>query len=777
MLLNKKENQTVADRRPGLNRWLIFCLAILFLVLGAWWLADQSRAVGYASPNFRMKVEDVDESGGSFNSGNFSSDEALNYFVTGKFTSANYIVKAGYLYFKPPNKPEIGTPEGLSTSSIKWNFTDRSADEEGFLLEDQAATVVEVVNQANINSITQTGLDENQKYTEQVKAFNPFGNSIPSGFASGCTLVGTRPLFGSPGTDYMDLSVAVFPRHGVEASGYYFRRAAAANSGWQSADNTWRNTGLSINTLYTWHSRQRNICGVANAEATLSRCTLANVPGQPGVSYAEAGDDTYTATISIAANGNPDGTEYAVLVNGSYLQADGTPGATPYWSPVLTRLHFGLVAGQTYVYQVIARNCNNVVTDLSLPASITIPGVEVPPEYPPTTIPEIIIKTLRDLLKVLEDFRSNPVTQLVNKTVVVPALTALALVNLLTAAGLANVGTALLSFWYLFTEPFLFFAGRRRRCWGVVYNALSKAPIDLALVRLLDATTGKLISTRVTDRQGRFAFLTKEGKFRITVTKPAFAFPSLKMRGRTNDIGYDDLYFGEPIEIASGKTVITVSIPVDPVLKEDMARNNKSIILRYLHRRVNLILALLGPIIAVICVWISPSIYTWSFLVIHILIFIFFGRVVQGQKSKPWGIVYDSRTGKPVGLAVVRLFNRRYNDLLETQVTDRQGRFGFLVGPETYRLTVDRDQYSFPSKIERGFKRYRGEDFNVKREGIVRFNVPLDPATGQPLDKSTALPVFPTPPPLPPTSGMKETAKQVEQKKSRNLEDLSGPDS
>ena len=355
-----------------------------------------------------------------------------------------------------------------------------------------------------------------------------------------------------------------------------------------------------------------------------------------------------------------------------------------------------------------------------------------------------------------------------------PALTALAIVNLLTAAGLANVGSALFSFWYMFTEPFLLFAGRRRRSWGVVYNALSKAPVDLALVRLIDAQTGKLASTRVTDRQGRFAFMTKEGKFRITVTKPTFSFPSLKMRGKTHDIGYDDLYFGEPIEITSGKTVITVSIPVDPILKEEMALSNKSIILRFLHRRTNLLLALLGPIIAVVCVWISPSVYTWSFLIIHIVLFLFFDRVVPGRRAKPWGMVYDAKTGKPIGLAVVRLFNRRYNDLLETQVTDRHGRFGFLVGPETYRLTAERDAYSFPSKIERGFKRYRGEDFNVKREGVVRFNVPLDPATGKTSDQA----VLPkTPPSLPPTPGLKETARQVEQKKSRNLEDLSGSDS
>lgn len=774
MLLNKKYNP--GRRGKATKHWRRACFLFGLLVASLAFLnsGDWIGAAGYSSPNYRMKVEDVDESGGSFGSVSFSADEALNYFVTGKFVSPNYIVKAGYLYFKPPNKPGIGTPEGLSTSSIKWNFTDKSADEEGFLLEDDTGTVTEVVNQANIDSIVQTGLDENQEYTEQVKAFNPFGNSIPSGFASGCTLVGARTLYGIPGADYMDLSVATFPRDDIELSGYYFRRATGANSGWQSGDNSWRDTGLSFNTAYTWYSQQRNICGVTNAESSLTRCTLANVPGQPGASYTDAGDGTYTATIMIATNGNPTGTEYSVLANGAYLQGDGSVGGGAYWSTALSRIHYGLVAGQTYVYNVTARNCNNLVTDLSLPATIIIPTVETPPELPPTTIPEIIIRTWKDLFKHLETFRTNPITQLVNKAVVVPGLAALAIINLLAAAGLANIGLFLLYLWFLFTEPFLWLVGRRRRCWGVVYNALSKVPVDLALVRLLDAQTGHLVSTRVTDRQGRFAFMTKEGKFRITVTKPTFSFPSLKLRGKTHDAGYDDLYFGEPIEIASGKTVITVSIPVDPVLKQDMATTNHGLVLRYLHRRANLFLALVGPIGAIVCLWITPSILTWSLLGIHLVIFAFFTRLVQGQRVKPWGMVYDAKTGKPVGLAIVRLFNRRYDDLLETQVTDRHGRFGFLVGPETYRLTVDRDQYAFPSAIEHGFNRYRGEDFSVKREGIVRFNVPLDPVTGKPYVQPSA-PVAPPPPPATPAT--RETIKRVEEKKSRSLEDLSEPDS
>ena len=54
----------------------------------------------------------------------------------------------------------------------------------------------------------------------------------------------------------------------------------------------------------------------------------------------------------------------------------------------------------------------------------------------------------------------------------------------------------------------MFLFGRRKRAkWGVVYNALTKLPVDLAVVRLVDVKTGRVIRSRVTDSEGRYAFL------------------------------------------------------------------------------------------------------------------------------------------------------------------------------------------------------------------------------------------------------------------------------
>ena len=63
------------------------------------------------------------------------------------------------------------------------------------------------------------------------------------------------------------------------------------------------------------------------------------------------------------------------------------------------------------------------------------------------------------------------------------------------------------------------------------------------------------------------------------------------------------------------------------------------------------------------------------------------------KKRKPWGTVYNNHTNAPVPGALVRLYDSQYQKLKETQVTDKQGRFGFLVTPGSYYIKVKRNGF------------------------------------------------------------------------------------
>lgn len=58
------------------------------------------------------------------------------------------------------------------------------------------------------------------------------------------------------------------------------------------------------------------------------------------------------------------------------------------------------------------------------------------------------------------------------------------------------------------------------------------------------------------------------------------------------------------------------------------------------------------------------------------------------KKRKPWGKVYNAVTTKPIYGAIVRLLDTEFKKIKETQMTDREGRFGFLVAPGQYYIKV-----------------------------------------------------------------------------------------
>lgn len=109
--------------------------------------------------------------------------------------------------------------------------------------------------------------------------------------------------------------------------------------------------------------------------------------------------------------------------------------------------------------------------------------------------------------------------------------------------------------------------------------------------------------------------------------------------------------------------------------------------------------------------------------------------VSLGKKRKSWGVVFDSITGKPIPRAIVRLFSREFNKLRESQVTDRDGRFGFLIDEGIYYISVTCPGYAFPSRIMRTAAIsqyehiYRGDTLSIDKmtAGALSVNIPVDP--------------------------------------------------
>jgi len=64
---------------------------------------------------------------------------------------------------------------------------------------------------------------------------------------------------------------------------------------------------------------------------------------------------------------------------------------------------------------------------------------------------------------------------------------------------------------------------RVRPAYGMVRDAITHVPLDLAVVRLFEQGTNRIVMTRVTNAQGKFFALPPSGTYTITVTKPGYA--------------------------------------------------------------------------------------------------------------------------------------------------------------------------------------------------------------------------------------------------------------
>mgnify|MGYP000623484344 CR=1 FL=1 len=195
---------------------------------------------------------------------------------------------------------------------------------------------------------------------------------------------------------------------------------------------------------------------------------------------------------------------------------------------------------------------------------------------------------------------------------------------------------------FLFLQPVFLLGLRRRKKWGVVYNSLTKMPIDLAIVRLLDANTNRMVQSRVTDAQGRYVFLANPGTYRLVVEQKDMIFPSKVLQDFKEDTNFLDIYHGEIIHVDEKYTVLSPNIPLDPVGAPE--KTPARIIWDKHWRDLQKFIASLSIVAGLVAVIVSPGLWTGFLLLSQILLYYLFKRVAMPKKPKSWGIVSVSYT-------------------------------------------------------------------------------------------------------------------------------------
>jgi hypothetical protein len=232
---------------------------------------------------------------------------------------------------------------------------------------------------------------------------------------------------------------------------------------------------------------------------------------------------------------------------------------------------------------------------------------------------------------------------------------------------------------------------KRNPPWGVVYDSITKQPLDPAYVTLKDMS-GKDISSAITDLDGRYGFLTEPGSYKMAANKTNYLFPSQKLAGKTSDELYNNLYFGEQIEIKRGE-IVRKNIPLDPLKFDwnEYSKQKKKLTKFYsswdmLLRQFTDVVYFIGFIIATIAFFAAP--YPYNTIIFGLYVFLLILRIF-GIKPRPYGSVRDKNNNNPVAFAILRVMEPDTNKELSHKVTDRYGRYFCLIPKGRYYIKIE----------------------------------------------------------------------------------------
>jgi hypothetical protein len=233
---------------------------------------------------------------------------------------------------------------------------------------------------------------------------------------------------------------------------------------------------------------------------------------------------------------------------------------------------------------------------------------------------------------------------------------------------------------------------KKRIPWGVVYDSVTKQPLDPAYV-VLKNFLGKDILSAITDLDGRYGFLPTQGIYKIFVNKTNYIFPSKKLLGENEDELYRDLYFGEDLQINAGQAIVK-NIPLDPVKFDwnEFTKKDKKLMRFFskwdlITRRISDLFFVLGFAIAIVAYIFAPYPYNTVILGMYLILSVL--RIL-GLRPKPFGSVIEKSTGNPLSFAIIRILTPGTDREVSHKITDKYGRYLCFLPAGKYYLKIEK---------------------------------------------------------------------------------------
>ncbi len=265
------------------------------------------------------------------------------------------------------------------------------------------------------------------------------------------------------------------------------------------------------------------------------------------------------------------------------------------------------------------------------------------------------------------------------------------------------------------------FGLRRKKPWGIVYDSVTKIPIDGAKVTLFDSKTGQEIATSTSDMNGKYSFMIIPGEYKIRAERINYDFPSKKLSGYDHDELYENIYSDLEVIVVEGNTPVTNNIPLDPkYLNVDDIENSKVSVERFVKirntwARISKISFTFGAIFSLLVTIFAPRPYNYIIILFYILSYIA-NKIFIARKRR--GNITDEEN-RPLPFAIVKIFAEGTHTVpVAKTVTDKYGRYYSLVPNGSYFIEIDSkngDDYKpiYESKVFDAYKGYINRDIKA----------------------------------------------------------------
>lgn len=317
----------------------------------------------------------------------------------------------------------------------------------------------------------------------------------------------------------------------------------------------------------------------------------------------------------------------------------------------------------------------------------------------------------------------NPTIEIITEYVV-PGITAVGLalqfINLIIIFGAVPL---------ILVFDAIFGRKRKKQSWGIVYDIYKNKGISFAIVRLYEAETGKLVQDTITDLKGRYMFSVEDGVYMLGVSHPDYIFVRAQEKDFVKNRNQFGKYLGGEIKVEKG---ISISYDI-PMVSKEMAKKGVGHVsykdeFKLIINRISTALSIASVIILIFSTVISPSIINYILLALNSVVLLLM-TLIRLSRERNWGMVYDMISKKPMRGVFVRLFDTKEKRLVNSQITDDGGRFGFLADDGEYLLAVDAPEYAISDSVENTIIiRNLGRVIKVavKNGRLERLNIPLE---------------------------------------------------